>query len=154
MATAHLVFGFLGSGKTTLAKRLERQHSAVRFTPDEWMARLFGEDPPADRFQDRAAAILDIMQPLWVRCLSLGLDVVLDYGFWSRAERDRVRVVVGAIGATPVLWSVSCSDDEALKRIALRNEAAHRSLYIAPATFELLKARFEPLDVDEPHSVA
>jgi predicted kinase len=100
MATAHLVFGFLGSGKTTLAKRLERQHSAVRFTPDEWMARLFGEDPPADTFQDRAASILDIMQPLWVRCLSLGLDVVLDYGFWSRAERDRVRVVVGAIGAT------------------------------------------------------
>jgi predicted kinase len=45
------VFGFLGSGKTTLAKRLELQHSAVRFTPDEWMARLFGEDPPADRFQ-------------------------------------------------------------------------------------------------------
>jgi predicted kinase len=154
MATAHLVFGFLGSGKTTLAKRLERQHKAVRFTPDEWMARLFGEDPPEETFQDRAAAILDIMQPLWVRCLSLGLDVVLDYGFWSRAERDRVRVVVSALGATPVLWSVSCSDDEALKRIALRNEAAHRSLYIAPATFELLKARFEPLGVDEPHSVA
>lgn len=154
MATAHLVFGFLGSGKTTLAKRLERQHSAVRFTPDEWMARLFGEDPPADTFQDRAAAILDIMQPLWVRCLSLGLDVVLDYGFWSRAERDRVRAVVGAIGATPALWSVSCSDDEALKRIALRNEAAQPCLYIAPATFELLKARVEPLDVDEPHSVA
>lgn len=153
MATAHLVFGFLGSGKTTLARRLERQHNAVRFTPDEWMARLFGEDPPAGTFQDRAAAILDIMQPLWVRCLSLGLDVVLDYGFWSRAERDRVRDMAGAIGATPILWSVSCSDDEALRRIALRNEAAHRSLYIAPATFELLKARFEPLDADELHSV-
>lgn len=154
MATAHLVFGFLGAGKTTLAKRLERQHDAVRFTPDEWMARLFGEDPPADTFQDKAAAILDIMQPLWVRCLSLGLDVVLDYGIWSRAERDHVRDVVTAIGATPLLWSVSCSDDEALKRISLRNEAAHRSLHIAPATFELLKARFEPLEADEPHSVA
>ena len=154
MPTAHLVFGFLGAGKTTLAKRLELQHRAVRFTPDEWMARLFGEDPPADTFQDRAAAILDIMQPIWVRCLSLGLDVVLDYGFWSRAERDRVRAAVGEIGATHVLWAVSCSDDEARKRIALRNEAAHRSLYIAPATFDLLKARVEPLDVDEPHSVA
>lgn len=151
MPTAHLVFGFLGSGKTTLAKRLELEHSAVRFTPDEWMARLFGEDPPADTFQDRAAAILDLMQPIWLRCLSLGLDVILDYGFWSRAERDRVRAVVEDIGAAPVLWAVRCSDDEARKRIALRNEAAHRSLYIAPATFDLLKARVEPLGMDEPH---
>jgi predicted kinase len=154
MPTAHLVFGFLGSGKTTLAKKLELQHSAVRFTPDEWMARLFGEDPPAGMFQDRAAAILDIMQPIWVRCLSLGLDVVLDYGFWSRAERDRVRTAVRSAGAAPVLWAVSCSDDEARRRVAVRNEAAHRSLYIAPATFDLLKARFEPLGMDEPHSVA
>lgn len=81
MPTAHLVFGFLGSGKTTLAKRLEVQHSAVRFTPDDWMARLFGEDPPAEPFQGRAAAIVDIMQPIWARCLSLERNVVLDYGF-------------------------------------------------------------------------
>lgn len=154
MPTAHLVFGFLGSGKTTLAKRLELRHSAVRFTPDEWMARLFGEDPPANTFQDKAVAIFDIMQPIWVRCLSLGLDVVLDYGFWSRSERDRVRSAVANIGADSMLWAVSCSDDEARKRIALRNEAAHRSLYIAPATFDLLKARIEPLDIDEPHKVA
>ena len=152
--TAHLMFGFLGSGKTTLAKKLELQHSAVRFTPDEWMARLYGEDPPADAFQNRATAILDTMRPIWLRCLSLGLDVVLDYGFWSRAERDRVRAEVKGIGATPVLWAVSCSDDEARNRIALRNEAAHRTLYIASATFDLLKARVEPLDMDEPHLVA
>jgi len=94
------------------------------------------------------------MQPIWARCLSLGLDVVLDYGFWSRAERDRVRAVVADIGATSMLWAASCSDDEARKRIALRNEAADRSLYIAPATFDLLKARVEPLDVDEPYAVA
>ena len=154
MPTAHLMFGFLGSGKTTLAKRLELQHSAVRFTPDQWMARLFGEDPPAETFQDRVAAINDIMQPIWLRCLSLGLDVVLDYGFWSRDERDRVRSAVEGIGATHVLWAVSCSDDEARERIALRNEAAHRSLYIASTTFDLLKARVDPLDMDEPHVVA
>jgi predicted kinase len=154
MATAHLVFGFLGSGKTTLAKRLELRHSAVRFTPDEWMARLFGEDPPPNTFQDRAVAIFDIMQPIWVRCLSLGLDVVLDFGFWSRAERDRARTAVANIGADSMLWAVSSSEDEARKRISLRNETAHLSLYIAPATFDLLKARFEPLDIDEPHTVA
>lgn len=154
MPTAHLLFGFPGSGKTTLANRLEIERRAVRFTPDEWMARLFGDDPPAATFQYQAAAILDIMQPIWIRCLSLGIDVVLDFGFWSRAERDRVRDLVKDIGATPILWAVSCSDDEARRRIALRNAAPHHSLYIAPATFDLLRARVEPLAMDEPHSVA
>ena len=154
MPTAHLVFGFLGSGKTTLSKRLELQHRAVRFTPDEWMARLFGEDPPADTFQDRAAAILDIMQPIWTRCLSLGVNVVLDYGFWSRTQRDAVRAMVRELGATAILWSVSCSDEEARRRVTLRNSSADRSLFIAPATFDLLKSRVEPLGVDEAHTVA
>lgn len=88
MPIAYLLFGYLGAGKTTLAKRLERDKRAVRFTPDDWMARLFGEDPPADIFQDRAAAIQDLMQPLWRQCLIAGADVVLDHGFWRRHERD------------------------------------------------------------------
>jgi predicted kinase len=81
MATAHLLFGFLGSGKTTFAKRLEVEHAAIRFTPDEWMAGLFGDDPPEASFPEKAEAILELLEPLWMRCLSLGLDVVLDYGF-------------------------------------------------------------------------
>ncbi|TNC16089.1 hypothetical protein FF100_02150 [Methylobacterium terricola] len=56
MPTAHLLFGFLGSGKTTLARDLEQRHRAVRFTPDVWMARLFGEDPPADSLSERRLA--------------------------------------------------------------------------------------------------
>jgi adenylate kinase family enzyme len=37
MATAHLLNGYLGVGKTTLARRLEHELPAVRFTHDEWM---------------------------------------------------------------------------------------------------------------------
>src|SRR4028119_2022154 len=99
MATAHLLFGYLGSGKTTFAKRLEVEHGAVRFTPDEWMARLFGDDPPEESFTEKAEAILELLEPLWTRCLSLGVDVVLDYGFWSRKERDEVRAGVARLGA-------------------------------------------------------
>lgn len=154
MATAHLLFGFLGSGKTTLAKVLEQRHHAVRFTPDEWMARLFGEDPPADEFQVRAAIILDLLEPLWTRCLSLGLDVVLDYGLWTRSERDKLRALAQSCGAETILYRVECSEDEARQRVAERNQSADRSLYIAPETFDLLKARVEPLQFDERHQLA
>ena len=149
VATAHLLFGYLGSGKTTFAKRLEVEHKAVRFTPDEWMARLFGDDPPEDSFPEKAEAVLELLEPLWTRCLLLGLDVVLDYGFWRRKERDEVRAVVERLGASACLYRLQCPDEEARRRIAARNRAGDRSLYIAPATYDALRRRFEPLDVDE-----
>ena len=49
MPTVHMIHGYLGAGKTTLARRLEREAPAIRFTHDEWMARLYGIDPPAER---------------------------------------------------------------------------------------------------------
>ena len=149
MATAHLIHGYIGAGKTTLAKRLEAEHRAVRFTPDEWMARLFGEDPPAATFRERLADVLQLMEGVWLRCLSLEVDVVLDYGFWRRAERDLVRSLARERGARTVLYSVKCPEEEARSRVELRNVSDQRSLYIAPATFEGLRAGFEPLDADE-----
>jgi predicted kinase len=154
MATAHLLFGYLGSGKTTFAKRLEVEHAAVRFTPDEWMARLFGDDPPEESFPEKAAAILELLEPLWTRCLSLGLDVVLDYGFWTRKERDEVRAAVERLGASACLYRLECSDDEARRRIDARNQADDRCLYIAPATYNGLWRRFEPLEANEAWSEA
>lgn len=149
MVTAHLLFGFLGSGKTTLARDLEQRHRAVRFTPDEWMERLFGENPPADTFPQHAAAILDLMEPVWTRCLALGTDVVLDYGFWCRAERDHARRLAEACGARARFYKVECPEDETRRRVAARNGNADRSLVIAPETFDVLKRRFEPLHADE-----
>ena len=149
MATAHLLFGYLGSGKTTFARHLEVEHRAVRFTPDEWMARLFGDDPPVETFPEKAEAILGLLEPLWTRCLCLGIDVVLDYGFWARMERDQVRGIVGQLGASACLYRLHCSDEEARRRIEARNRSGDRSLYIAPETYDALRSRFEPLDHDE-----
>ena len=64
MAVAHLIHGFLGVGKTTYARRLERERSAVRFTHDEWMARLYGVDSPAELFANRAARVSALMEAL------------------------------------------------------------------------------------------
>jgi predicted kinase len=41
-ATAFLIHGYLGAGKATLARRLEVEQAAIRFTHDEWMRSLYG----------------------------------------------------------------------------------------------------------------
>jgi predicted kinase len=145
---AFLLHGFLGVGKTHLARRLEAKHRAVRFTHDELMRRLYGDDPPAERFLDDAARVFGTMEAVWTRCLDLGTNVVLDFGFWSVAERTRARALVTAHGGEPLLYRLSCPDAVALARIAQRNGQPD-SLTITPETYWTLRARFEPLEQDE-----
>jgi len=146
--TAFLLHGFLGSGKTTLAKRLEKEQDALRFTHDEWMVRFYGNDPPPDVFPDYARRVFSQMEEIWARCLALKLNVILDFGFWSRAERDRVRGMVAGYGGTVVLYSLSCPEDLAWTRIEQRNHQPG-NLCISKNTFHLLKERFQPLDPAE-----
>jgi predicted kinase len=150
MATAHMICGYLGAGKTRFARRLERELPAIRFTHDEWMVRLYGADPPAEQFADCFARVSALIDQLWPRCLELGLDVVLDLNFWSRAQRDETRWTIAALGATSRLYYLHCDEATAWARIEQRN-AERGHLYIARNTFENLKGRFEPPAPAEDH---
>jgi predicted kinase len=149
MATAHLIHGFLGVGKTTLARRLEQMIPAIRFSHDEWMTRLYGDDPPVEQFPEFCRRVSEQLEEVWPRCLELGVDVVLEFGWWTRRERDCVRAKIAAMGAEARLYRVACSEEESWRRIEKRNTALGGSLYIARNTFEILKLRFEPLGSDE-----
>jgi predicted kinase len=149
MATAHLTHGYLGSGKTTFARRLENDLPAIRFTHDEWMAHLYGDDPPAEEFPELYRRVSERIDSVWPRCLALGVDVVLDLNFWSRRQRDETRATALALGATARLYRLACSEAEAWSRVEKRNLNLNGSLFINRNTFEVLKSRFQPLGDDE-----
>ena len=149
MATVHLIHGFLGAGKTTFARQLESELPAIRFSQDEWMAHLYGNDPPADEFPTFFRRISEQIARLWPRCLELGVDVILDLNFWSREERDETRATAATLGACSRLYRLACPEDEAWRRVEKRNLSLDGSLFISRNTFEFLKSRFEPLGDDE-----
>jgi predicted kinase len=149
MPAAHLIYGYLGAGKTTFARQLERDIPAIRFSHDEWMVRLYGDDPPIEQFAIFYWRIHEQVEEIWLRCLELGLDVVLDFGFWTRQERDETRAKIIALGAEARLYRLTCPEDEAWRRIEKRNANLQGSLLIVRNTFEMFKERFEPLDPDE-----
>ncbi|MGH2503691.1 MAG: AAA family ATPase, partial [Ktedonobacterales bacterium] len=62
MATLHLMVGLPCSGKTTLAKELEREQFALRLTHDEWHIRLFGQDAE-EMAHDARHSLIEVM--LW-----------------------------------------------------------------------------------------
>ena len=77
MAVLHLMVGLPCSGKTTEARRLEKEYHALRLTPDEWQIRLFGQDALDPSHDERHGAIEKIMWEVASRVLSLGMNVIL-----------------------------------------------------------------------------
>jgi len=111
-----LMCGLPGSGKTTLAKQIELRENALRLTPDEWMSRIVG-----DGFNEEKRAEVEAM--LWdiaARCLQLGINVILDFGFWSRAERDDFRKRARKLDANTEIHYLEVTLEELLKRVKQR----------------------------------
>lgn len=89
------------------------------------------------------------MERMWVRCIQLKTNVILDFGFWSKSERIRTKNIIISYGGTPVIYSLSCSDEVGMHRLLERNKNLTSSLYISPNTFHILKEKFEPMSIDE-----
>jgi predicted kinase len=90
VATLFLTCGVQGSGKTTLARHLEKQHRALRLTADEWLHELHPGSSQAE-LDARRAGVERLQWRTASRCLELGCNVVLDWGSWTREERDHSR---------------------------------------------------------------
>jgi len=145
MSLIYLMHGFIGSGKTTRAKELEREHGALRITPDEWMAELFGDDPPADKFRHYQDVLCRRLEPIWTAHARLGANVVLDFGFWSVESRSEMEAYLRAKDLDFEWVVMGTSLDECRRRNAARNASDARTLNITDATFDLLASRFEPM---------
>ena len=148
--TLHLVHGIPGSGKTTFARQLEQQTHAVRFSPDEWMVKLHGTNPPEPLFRSQHERIMDLIWEHAGRVLRAECDVVMDGGFWSRASRDDARRRAAELKVPCRLYALPTDIGEARRRVLARTKAMPPdTLEITGATFDYLVGQLEPLGSDE-----
>ena len=150
MTVVHLIHGYLGVGKTTFAKQLEADTGAVRLSADEWYLRLYTDGGPAEALDDALAARLNgQLEELWTTLVRRGVEVILDFGLWRRADRDRARDLAAAVGAAVRLYRLHCTEAVARERVRRRNADPGESWYLSDAAFDHLKAKYEPLGADE-----
>jgi predicted kinase len=146
MAVLFLICGLPGAGKTTLARQIEAEHRALRLTPDEWMARIVGDGFDAAKRDAVEAVQWDIA----LRVLALGVNVVLENGFWSRAERVDLRARAHAIGAETRLLYLDTPHEELLRRLEARNaELPPDTFPVTAQQLELYSTWFEPPTPEE-----
>lgn len=74
---------------------------------------------------------------LTLRALGLGMNVVLDWGLWTREERDRYRTEAQGLGVRVVLCVLDPSREELVRRLAARN--AH----LPAGTFRIDEAQLD-----------
>ncbi len=134
MATLHLICGLPCAGKTTLARQLEQRYAALRLTPDEWHTRLFGHDVEAAEHTARHDLIESLLWDVAARVLTLGVNVILDFGFWSQDEREAYRTRAAALGASSDIHYVPVAHDVLFERLAKRNAELPEGVAWIPET--------------------
>ena len=144
--TLHLTVGLPGVGKTTLARELERVTGALRLTPDEWMAPLFGHSD--------AGGKRDVLEGrlIWVahQVLRAGVSVILDFGCWSPDERYSLRAIADLAGADFELHYVTLLEDERRKRATRRwSQSPAETFEMTPEDHERFRTLFRAPTTDE-----
>lgn len=126
--TLFLTVGLPGTGKTTEARRIEAEQSALRLTKDDWVKALYGPENPAGA----SAVIEGRLIEIALRGLQLGVNVVLDFGLWSRNERTALRQAAAEVGAAVEIRYFVLTVAEQRERLDRRQAEAPNTTWAMP----------------------
>lgn len=134
-----------GAGKTTYAKRLESEGwTRLSFEVEFWDRGI--------TTMPSARVVAEVAAELKVRLLhhvAAGNDVVLDFGFWFRRQRDEYRALLAPQGIVPETVYIATSLETILSRVGDRHGRWADDWPLTEQTAVEYFAKFEPPTPDE-----
>ena len=111
-----IVCGLPGTGKTTRALALAEDTGGIRFSPDDWLDAL------AINLWDIDARrrVEQLQWQVATQVLSSGGTAIIEWGTWSREERETLRQEAAALGARTALVYLTAPPEELYERISRR----------------------------------
>lgn len=144
--TLILFCGLPGSGKTTLAKQLEKQGKGIRICTDDWQDDL-EMNQNNDNFHEK------LQKRLYAHALDLlrhGQSVILEDGLWMKAERGEKLGDARKYEANVELHFFDLTFDEIWNRLSSRNQnLSHGAVRIKKEEFQKCWDLFQKPSTDE-----
>lgn len=122
MAKVILICGKLCSGKSTYAAQLRKENGGVILSVDEIMLALFGQHA-GEKHDDYVKSTKKILLEKAAQCAEAGVTVLLDWGFWTKAEREGTKAFFGARNISCALHYLDISGEVWKQRLEKRNRA-------------------------------
>ncbi len=141
--------GMICCGKSTYARRLRAEGNAVILSIDDITLTLFpeGSGEMHDTYAMRAEQYL---LELSLQILQAGTDVILDWGCWTRAVRDRIRnFYASREGIKTELHYLRIDPAEWNRRIEKRNASGETAYYVDEGLLRKSMSLFEEPSEDE-----
>ncbi|MDH5729278.1 MAG: ATP-binding protein [Gammaproteobacteria bacterium] len=152
----HLVCGPIGAGKTAFAQQLAEQQNAIRFSEDEWLARLFVADAPEGLLDEPIDIVMAWASERYGRCrwqiwkvceqlLKTNVSVVLDGASANIEQRNFIRTKAQDAGVSFKLYYVHAAREARWSRVVERNitKGQTYSLDVTPDMFEMTEKYFQ-----------
>ncbi len=137
----YLMCGKICSGKSTHARELRQEHKAVVLSVDEITLALFGQDA-GEKHDDYVARAEAYLYRKSLEIVESGISVILDWGFWTKEERDYARQFYGSRNIPYEFHYIDVDDAEWYRRLEKRNAAISRHELDAYYVDEGLAAKF------------
>lgn len=150
-ATMHFISGKLGSGKTTLAKKIAKECGAMFISEDIWLAKLFPNQ--IHTFQDYllySKRFRETIKPHVVVLLTHGISVIFDFAGNVTQERGWVKSIIAQAETSHILHYIVASDELCRAQYKKRNlDLPEGSKVVTDQEFDAINQFYVPPSSEE-----
>ena len=148
MAKVIMTCGPICCGKSTYAGKLREQTNGVILSIDDITLTLF-PDGAGDMHDTYALRAEKYLLELSLQVLQAGVDVILDWGLWTKEIRNRIRRFYASHAIQTELHYLRIDPEEWNRRISKRNAAEGTAYYVDDGLLEKCRSLFEEPSEDE-----
>lgn len=152
MPKVYLICGKICCGKSTYAEQLRVQNNAVLLSTDEITLALFGQHC-GDKHDEYVERTQNYLFDKSLELIEVGINVILDWGFWMKEERDYARAFYNSRNIECEFHYINISDKTWKARLKKRNNAIidgeTNAYYIDDNLAEKFGVMFEEPNEDE-----
>ena len=106
---------------------------------------MFGHDVSDPEHDERHTKVEELMWEIAVKVLQVGVNVILDFGFWTKSEREEFRRKARSFGANSKIHYMDVPDGIIWERLSARNRSAGKDaiFYVGKKEFDEWSGVFE-----------